>query len=281
MFVRSTPATPTAGVRRVSPRPAPACEPLEGRQLLAADLVATEISGKFPDDLISGERGRVPALAVHVNNAGDTNVRSQVVVRVFASADGILDGADPLLVEQTRPLNLKAGRPRRIPVALRDVPPGVPQGTYRLIGAVDVTNAVPEDNEANNTIASSDTIAIGPAFVNLTATRAFLRPPVRGGRNAGGLLTVLNAGNVPARGSATVNVLFRPVNQTTGGTAVDVPVRINIRPKATRILKGRIPVPAGLTPGDYTVIATITTLVGIVDANPADNSATVAPVTVG
>jgi hypothetical protein len=275
MFFRTPPPAPTAGGR-----PASVCEPLESRQLLAADLVATEVVGRFPDDLISGERARIPALGVNINNAGNENVRGQVVFRVFASADGILDGADPLLVEQTKRLNLKAGRPRRVPLAVRDVPPTVPQGTYRLLVQVDATNTVVEDNEQNNSIASSDTVAIGPPFVNLTATKAFLRPPVRGGRNAGGFLTVLNAGNVNARGSATVNVLFRPVNQTTGGTAVDVPVRINIRPKATKILKGRIPVPAGLTPGDYTVIATITTVVGFADANPADNSATVAPVTV-
>ena len=281
MFFRSTPPASAAGAHAAAPHRAAVCEPLEGRQLLAADLVATEISGRFPDDLISGERGRIPALAVNVNNAGNENVRSQVVVRVFASADGALDATDSVLAEQTKRLNLQSGRGRRIPVAIRDVPAGVPQGTYRLLAQVDVTNTVVEDNEANNVVASADTIAIGPAFVNLTATRAFVRPPVRSGRPAGMLLTVLNAGNVNARGSATVNVLFRPVNATTGGTAVDVPVRINLRPKATKVLKGRIPVPASLAAGDYTVIATITTLVGIVDANPADNSATVAPVTVG
>lgn len=273
MFFRSIPVTPPA--RRAS-----VCEPLEGRQLLAADLVATEIFGKLPEDLISGQRGRIPGLAVNVNNAGNAAVRGDVVFRVFASTDGVLDAGDPMLVEQSRRLNLQAGRARKVPIQLRDVPPGVAQNTYRLLAQVDVTNAVVEDIEGNNTIASSGTVPIGPAFINLTATRAFVRPPVRAGRPASGLLTVLNAGNVNAKGSATVNVLFRPVNATTGGTAVDVPVRINIKAKKTKQLKGRIPVPANLTPGDYTVIATITTLVGIADANPGDNSATVAPVTV-
>jgi hypothetical protein len=274
MFFRPIPAAPGA-------RPVSVCEPLEGRQLLAADLVATEVIGKLPEDLISGQRGRIPALAVNVNNAGDADVRADVVTRIYASVDGVLDTTtDPLLVEQTRPLNLKSGRERRIPLRLRDVPANITQNTYRLIAHVDSTLQVPEDNDANNIIASSGTVAIGPPFVNLTATRTFVRPPVRAGRPAAGLLTVFNAGNTNARGTATMNVLFRPVNATSGGTAVDVPVRINVKAKKTKQLKGRIPVPANLPPGDYTVIATITTIVGFADANPADNTQTVTPVTV-
>ena len=279
MFFRSNPAAPTAPA--APGRAVCVCEPLEGRQMLAADLVATEITGKLPADLISGQRGRIPALGVNVNNAGNAAVRDDVVVRIFASTDGALDPTvDTVLVEQTKRVNLPAGRARHIPLKLRDVAPGIAQNAYRLLAQVDVTNVVTEDNEGNNVVASTGTVNIGPPFVNLTATRAFVRPPVRSGRPALGMLTVLNAGNINARGTATVNVLFRPVNATTGGTAVDVPVRINIKAKKTRELRGRIAVPAGLTPGDYTVIATITTLVGIVDANPADNSATVAPVTI-
>jgi len=275
MFFRSNPATPTTGTR-----PFPTVEPLEGRQMLAADLIATEIRGKLPEDLISGQKGRIPSLAVVVNNAGNADVKGDVVFRILASADGALDGTDALLLEQTKRLTLKAGRERRVPLKLRDVPAGIPQGAYRLIAQADATNAVVEDNELNNTVASTDSVPIGPPFVNLTATKAFVRPPVRAGRNASLLLTVLNAGNINAKGTGTVNVLFRPVNATTGGTPIDVPVKITIKAKKTKQLKGPIPVPAGLTAGDYTVIATITTLVGIVDANGADNSATVAPVTV-
>lgn len=268
MFFRSRPATRPARVAL----PVPACEPLEGRQLLAADLVATGIVGRIPEDLISGQRGRIPGLALNVNNAGDTNARAQVVTRLYASLDGALDPADRQLVEQTTRLNVRAGRQGRVPIRLRDVPPDIAQNTYRLIAEVDVTGAVPEDNEANNWIASSETLTIGPPFVNLVATKAHVRPPVRANRPASMVLTVLNAGNSNARGSASVNVLFTPVGQTTGGTSVDAPMRLNLRSRQTRPLRVRVPVPA-LPPGDYTVTATITTTVGFADANPADNRA--------
>ena len=281
MFFRPRPATVRARAGRASPAPraAAACERLEVRQFLAADLVATGIVGRLPQDLISGERGRIPALAVNVNNAGDAAVRGQVVTRIHASADPVLDVTDVQLVEQTSRLNLQSGRGRRVPIRLRDVPAGIPQGAYYLIADVDATKAVPENNDGNNWIASTQTVAIGPPFVNLTATRAFMRPPVRADRNGSLTLTVLNAGNSNTRGSATVNVLFRPVSQATGGTAVDASTRFTLRARQTRPLRIRVPVPA-LAPGQYTVIATITNVVGFVDANPTDNTATDAPVTI-
>lgn len=270
MFFRPRPATRPARQACRQARRVPNCESLENRQLLAADLVATEVVGRIPDDLISGQRGRIPGLAVNVNNAGDTNARAQVVTRLYASLDGALDPTDPQLTEQTNRLNIRAGRQGRVPIRLRDVPPTIPQNSYRLIAEVDVLGAVPEDNEFNNWIASSETLTIGPPFVNLVVTKAHVRPPVRGDRPASMLLTVLNAGNSNARGSASVNVLFTPVGQTTGGTSVDAPMRFSLRSRQTRPLRVRVPVPA-LPSGDYTVTATITTTVGFADADPADN----------
>jgi hypothetical protein len=255
------------------------CEPLEGRQLLAADLVATGIVGRLPQALISGERGRIPGLGVDVSNAGILDARGDVVFRLFASADGALDAGDPLLVEQSRRLRLKAGKSTRVRLRFRDVPAGIPQGTYRLIALVDATNVIPEDNEGNNVIASTGSISIGPAFVDLTATRAFVRPPLRGGRNSLLLLTVLNAGNDTAKGTGVVRVTFTRVGEVTPGAPIDVPVKINIKSQKTKQLRGRIAVPAGQAPGGYTVTATILSTLPFTDSNPSNNTATV-PVTV-
>lgn len=272
MYFRSNrlACTPGAG-------PAAICEPLERRQLLAVDLVATEIVGRLPETLISGQRGRVPALGVNVTNSGDTAVRANVVVRLFASADGVLDGADPQLVEQTKRLNVKEGNSRRIPIRVRDIPAGIPQGTYRLLAFVDATGVVPEDNDLNNTVASQGTISIGPAFVDLAATKVFVRPPVRRDRNASLLLTVINNGNDDARGTGLVRVTFTRVGQTTPEQPpVDVATRINIKSLRTKVLKGRLAVPSTLAAGDYTVTATILSTLPFTDANTANNSATLA-----
>jgi hypothetical protein len=236
--------------------------------------VATSIVGKFPQTLVSGEKGRIPSLAVNLNNAGNTDVKGDVVFRLFASTDGVFDGADPLIVEQTKRLTVKSGREKRVALKVRDVPAGIAQGTYRLLAQVDATNVVPEDNDQNNTIASAESISIGPPFVDLTATKAFVRPPVRDGRNASLLLTVLNAGNINAKGTGLVRVTFTRVGETVPGAPIDVPVKINIKSQKTKQLKGKIAVPAGLAAGDYTVTATIVSTIGFADSNPGNNAAT-------
>jgi hypothetical protein len=257
----------------------PVCEPLENRQLLAADLVATEIRGRLPDDLVSGTRGRLPGVAVQVQNSGDTAVSAtDVVARLFASADGVLDAGDALLAENTlRRFNVGIGRGRRIPFPrLVDPIPTVAQGAYRLIAVVDATDVVPEDNPGNNSIASTGTVNIGPPFVNLTATRVFVGNFVRSGRPARLTFTVLNAGNTNARGTGVVNVLFRPASQTTGGVADNVDVRVNVRTRREGRLVGRVEVPVGLTAGQYTVIATLISVTGFTDSVTTDNTANAA-----
>jgi len=260
----------------------PVFEPLEARQHLAADLIATELTGKLPADLIAGERGRIPALGVNVNNAGNADVRQDIVVRLFASADGALDGTDFQLAEAPSRLRLRAGSARHIPIKIRDViRPDIPRGTYRLLAQVDATDVVVEDNPGNNVVASSGTVAIGPPFVNLTASTLFIGNDnaVTQGRRARVALTVLNNGNVTAKGNAGIQLVFTPV----GGAAaapIDVPIRISMKSRKERALRGSFAVPAGLAPGQYTVTATLISIVGFTDENPADNSATLTGVAV-
>ena len=279
MFFGPNSTARRGGARGATTRGAVGCEPLEARQLLAADLVATGITGKLPQTLISGEKGRIPALGVDLSNAGNADVKGDVVFRLFASVDGALDAGDPLLVEQSKRLTVKAGKTKHVALKMKDVPAGILQNTYRLVAQVDATNVVAEDNEGNNVIASPEAISIGPAFVDLTATKAFVRPPVRHGRNASLLLTVLNSGNDTAKGTGVIRVTFTRVGETTPSAPIDVPVKINIKSQKTKQLKGKIAVPAGLAVGDYTVTATILSTLPFTDSNGANNTAT-APATV-
>ena len=253
----------------------PVCEPLESRLFLAADLLAFELLGKFPADLISGQRGRIPGLAVNVRNAGNTEVRNDVVTRLYASADSTFDPAtDFLILEQQRRLRLRPTFERRIPLKLRDVPAGIGPGTFQLFAFVDATNVVAgEDNEGNNSVGSSTSINIGPPFVNLTASTLFVGNDnaVTPGRRARVALMVLNQGNITAKGNAGIQLVFTPVGGGAGAT-VEAPVKVNLRSRRERALRGSVSIPANLQPGQYTVTATIISMVGFTDENPADNS---------
>jgi hypothetical protein len=257
------------------------CEPLEKREFLAADLVATELVGRFPQSLVSGQRARIPALAVNVNNAGDADVRQSVGVRLVASADGVADAGDQTLSEQTTRLTLRPGGSRRVPIRLRDIPPAVAQGNYRLIAVLDTANVVaPEDNEGNNAVASSATVAIGPPFVNLVVSDVTVGAPLARNRPTRVTMSVLNGGNVNARGTGVVQLTFTPVG---AGAAVDAPqmaIRIGLKPGQSRGIRGRGFVPGALAPGQYTVRATIVSTLPFTESNTADNSAQTAAVTV-
>src|SRR4029079_2540697 len=99
-------------------------------QHLAADLVAFELLGRFPQDLISGERAKIGGLALHARQDGNAEVRAPVVTRLFASADSNFDPAtDLMLLEQQTKLRLRPGAQRRVPLKLRQAPAGGAQGT--------------------------------------------------------------------------------------------------------------------------------------------------------
>jgi len=262
------------------PAPFPArCEPLEARRLLAADLVATGLTGKLPDDLVDGTRPRIPHIGVDVNNAGNADVKGPVIVQLFASADGVLDAGDTMLSEQTTKLVVSAGRSRHVPIKLRTPVPNIAEGSYRLLAVVDATNTVPEDNEGNNIVASTGSIAIGPPFVNLTATSVTLPVSVASGKAGRVTLVVLNGGNTNAKGTGVLQVTFNPVGPGTGFTDT-ASVKVKVRSRKSGNLRGRVAIPSTLAAGQYTVTATLTTVTGFTDRNLADNTATGGPVTV-
>lgn len=263
-------------------RSVPVCEPLEGRQLLAADLVAVQVTGRLPTNLVTGQRPRIPAIGMIVRNAGNTEVRDDVLVRLYASADGNLDPAtDHFIEETTSRLRLKPNRQRRIPLRLRAPLGNIPQGSYQLLAEVDSTNVVAEDQEGNNVVGTSGSVVIAPPFVNLTASRLLVsgRNVAIRGRPVRISLTVLNQGNIHARGTGVVEVTFTPLGQSVVATGT-VAVKINVRPGKTGTLRGRFAVPAGIGEGAYAVDARLITTVGFAETNTGDNSATAAPVTV-
>src|SRR3954471_24426072 len=100
MHFRPNTSTPQRPARAV-----PLCEPLEGRQMQAADLVATELTGKLPESLLSESRAKIPGIGMNLTNAGNEAVKTPVVFRLLASADGIPDPSDFVMVEQTTKLN--------------------------------------------------------------------------------------------------------------------------------------------------------------------------------
>src|SRR5687768_8087112 len=109
-------------------------EPLEPRQLLAADL-----TGSFGDLApLTLAQGTSQAVTVTLDNAGDAEAAPAggFTVNVFASADGVLDESDRQLGTATQTAAIAAGGTVDLPVTL-SVPADLAAGSYTLIASVD------------------------------------------------------------------------------------------------------------------------------------------------
>jgi VCBS repeat-containing protein len=138
-----------------------------------------------PDDLlIPGDREHV---TVMVSNIGDTPVHDQVRVKIYASADTVLDASDIFLDDGHTGGNIRPGSSKSAQLNF-EFPITVTPGTYFLLAAVDAGNTVVESNEANN-------IAIGPVF-NVGAISAVLHGAgIDGGELTGRYLPAFDFGS--------------------------------------------------------------------------------------
>ena len=166
------------------------------------DLVPT-----IPDALpavVTGARGRA---RVVVTNAGNQAVPkgSRMTLTLFLSADGTLNPAtDAQVATITKKFAAKPGQARRYNLKfLHNAPAGGPN--YQLLAFADASNTITESRENNNVAAAPVTVA--PAFVELATAVGTVRPTAVSGRRFSLPVTLTNAGNVPAKGSAAFTIV--------------------------------------------------------------------------
>src|SRR5437879_3718934 len=124
----------TGLVRDPAGRPPAPCgiDALERRTLLAADLTCA-FAGAVPASLPPGARNRI---SVRVSTVGDELAAGTVAVKLFASADDVLDGADAPLATVSKAVKLAAGKATTVKLAFPS-PTDVPDGDYVLFARVD------------------------------------------------------------------------------------------------------------------------------------------------
>jgi hypothetical protein len=193
-----------------------------------------------------------------------------VAVTVVLSTDQTLDPGDAALPPVTRPLKLKPGLSKAVPVKISAFP-AVPEGTYYLLARASSASAGDSD-----VAVSATTITVAAPFRDLVPT--FVASPT-GARTPGGRgvarLSVMNQGNVTASGALSVTLLAEgPGGQSSLGS---FDARLNLKPGKSKLLKLRFVLPtAG---GEYTLKAVVGST-EITDANASNNTATSASFTI-
>jgi hypothetical protein len=106
---------------------------------------------------ISVTPGKGEDVLVNVQNVGNVTASGTVDLKLYASADGVIDSGDQLLFSLPgRPINLRAGRATTFRVHFV-APLGLAAGTYKLI-ASGVSSTSPADVDSANDTAVATTV---------------------------------------------------------------------------------------------------------------------------
>jgi hypothetical protein len=209
-----------------------------------------------PTGVVAGERSKAKLTAT-VQNVGTSPFSDRVTVSVYLSSDQAIDDGDVPLPSVTRPLRLKPGAEKAMPVKITAFP-DVSDGDYYVLARVSSASSGDSDP-----VAAATRVTIAAPFSDLVSS--FVASPT-GTQQAGGRgiarLSVLNQGNVVASGPVTVELLAdSPDGQTRLGT---FEARMKLKPGKAKLLKLRFVLPA--QGGNYTLKAAV----GSVDSPDAN-----------
>jgi len=216
---------PSRSGRRKKSRPCHTCnrkvaavELLEARQLLSADLTGA-FTGVVPSAFAVAKTN---PLTVRVTNVGDATAIGNMTVTLYASAGSTPDGSQVALTGPvTRRVNLKMGKSINIPFRAT-APASLATGNYYVLADIVPSSAIGDVDVSDKFAPTPSTITITQPFVDLEgslSTKAAgtftvgSRPP----KLISATVSVLNAGNVPARGLMQID-LYASSGQTISST---------------------------------------------------------------
>ena len=240
------------------------------------------LSGSLPASVVAGSRYRGKPLLLTITNHGNAPAAGPVVTRVLASAGGTPGAAtDPVLAEAAAKVNLAPGRSKRLRVKPK-LFPAVADGDYRVVARLDAANAVPEQLEDNNVAALAAPVRIAAPHADVGVVGASFSGRTAAGGKATLLLTLRNEGNQDARGvqPSRVRLTADPANPAAPSRTFDLPLKLNVKPGATRTIRTRFSLPGDLAPGTYFLFAELLGGAPWSDPDATDDTATGGPVDV-
>lgn len=239
----------------------------------APDLRVAAVVPKIKPGAVIGGQTRGTAL-VRVVNDGNQPSAGFASTRLVLSTDGeISDNDTTVAVLPAKMLKLRPGAGKNIKAKF--VIPSVADGNYFLLAEADFGKSILERSEGNNVGSSAGAIPIAAPFLDLSASMGQVPISLVAGQKAQITLMVRNDGNVAAKGVVPVRVLASLDGALSGDDSVLVnlpAVKLNIKAGATKAVKLKFTVPAGITAGSYFYIASIDNT-PLLDRNLSNNVA--------
>ena len=247
-----------------------AAGPLPQIQITAVPPDGPDLTAAIPDALpaaVSGSKGRA---RVVVANAGNQAVprRSRMTVSLWLSQDSLFDAGDTLLARQTKAFKANPGQARRF--NMKYVYPAVAASQqFQVLAVADELGTIQESREQNNV--GAQPVIVAPPFVDVALTTGAAttvgprwRVPV----------TLVNNGNVPAKGTMTFRVLASADNVLDAGDTevVSLPKRLSLKPGKPRTMVLSFPRSTTLAAGNYFFVVQGNWGGTIADNNLANNT---------
>lgn len=222
------------------------------------NLTAGAIQAKLPAAVVGGTRAK-GGTRLTVTNTGNATASGTIVINLYASPiHGGIPGNAPLLASVSKKIKIKPGKRVVISFPKFNWPSGV-NGSYFLVANVNATDSIQETNFSDNISSSATSTRIAPPFVDIAnlwngSVPATLVPGKRVSLNVG----LKENGNIPAKGTATINVFASPDATAADGTMIaSVPIRVNIAPGKTATAHVRFTAPSSLAHGSYHLIVVV------------------------
>jgi Tol biopolymer transport system component len=218
------------------------------------DLQAVSLQGAVPESVVSGAKQKLRPLSLTVTNAGNQPAAGTVTLRLVASADETADATDTTVAEGPAKLKLAPGKSKTFKLKAKSFP-AVADGEYHLLAVVDAAGVLPERVESNNAALLAAPVRIAAPYSDVAVMTPVLSGKLAAGKKASLVATLTNAGNTTARGGqpARVRLTTDPANPAAPSRTVNLPLKLKLKPGATKTVKSKLTLPADLVPGTYFV----------------------------
>jgi Tol biopolymer transport system component len=241
-------------------------------QVTAVPADGPDLTATIPDALpaaVSGSKGRA---RVVVANAGNQPVprRSRMTVSLWLSQDGLFDSSDTLLVRQTKAFKANPGQGKRF--TMKFVYPSVSASQqYQVLAVADETGTIVESREQNNV--GSQPVIVAPPFVDIAATVGAVPAAAAAGQRMRVPVSLINNGNVTAKGPITFRILASADNVLDAGDTelISLPKVVSLKPGKARVVPLSFRMPA-VAAGTYYFIVQANWGGAIGDINTGNNT---------
>lgn len=233
--------------------------------------VTPTISATLPAAVVGGAKAKGAKVSVTIANTGDADLNAPVTIGLFASSDTTFDEVDTVVgVPVTKTLAIKQGAQKVVKFKVTSFP-SVADGDYFLIAKT--TSA----GLADGTSASAATVNIAAPFVDVTGAFApTTKTSLKRGKKGLTPVTVTNLGNIDATGTIDValTLVASPGSELADVPVAVKPVKLKLKPGASKAAKLSFVVPADTAIGSYTLQATVDSGNALAERDETNNGVT-------